>query len=72
MENRYVINEENGILINDTAEGFCRGIEQIAENVRRYDNKLIQANSLKYSYEEIVRSILMPYITDKINRSLLK
>jgi glycosyltransferase involved in cell wall biosynthesis len=65
-ENKYVINNENGILIDDTEDGFCIGIEQIAKNKDNFNNRAIQLNNLKYSYKEIVETILKPYLLNKI------
>lgn len=67
LENRIVINSSNGVLIEDTVDGFCDGIEQIIRNKDKFNTLLIQNNSTKYSWSSIVDNILKPYIEGKVN-----
>lgn len=62
-ENKLVINEKNGVLINDTPDAFCEGLEKIYHNRFYYDSGSIQADSNQYSWDNIVESNLKKYLT---------
>lgn len=62
FENRKVINESNGILINEGAMEFYKGLEHIYQNLDKYDSRKISESAAKYSWENIVDNILKPYI----------
>jgi glycosyltransferase involved in cell wall biosynthesis len=61
-ENASVITEHNGVLIDDTPEGFYEGAKSLARNRRTYDSNAIRTNALQYSWETIVHSNLVPYL----------
>lgn len=55
-ENRYIINCENGVLIQDCAEEFYNGLKQIYERRMIYDSTAIRNSSEKYHWEFITAS----------------
>ena len=59
-ENACVINDDNGVLTEDSVEGFSQGLDAIADKLSGYDSKTIAASSERYSWEEIVRDVLAP------------
>lgn len=61
-ENAAVITEHNGLLIEDTPEAFYQALKKLAENRIAYCSDRIRAEALKYSWETIVHSNLVPYI----------
>ena len=61
-ENAAVITEHNGLLIEDTPEGFYAALQKLVERRTAYSSDRIRAEALKYSWETIVRSNLVPYI----------
>ncbi len=62
FENRKVINESNGILINEGAMEFYKGLEHIYRNLDNYNSRQISESAAKYSWKNIVDNILKPYI----------
>jgi len=61
-ENASVITEHNGVLIDDTPEGFYEGVKALARNRGTYDSDAIRTDALRYSWETIVHSNLVPYL----------
>lgn len=47
-ENKLVIDESNGVLIDDTSAGFFLGLEKIMADRAKYKSAAILANALKY------------------------
>ena len=62
FENSKIITKENGILINDNIESVYKGIDFIYKNLQYYNTKSIQADSVKYSWQNIINSYLKPLI----------
>jgi len=54
LENANIIDDKNGILINDTSEDFYQGLVKIYRHKKKYHSKEIRFNSLKYTWSEIV------------------
>lgn len=65
-ENAAVITEHNGLLIEDTPEAFYAALQTLAERRAAYSSERIRTEALKYSWETIVRSNLVPYINSLI------
>ncbi len=65
-ENAAVITEHNGLLIDDTPEAFYGGLKKLAQTRVAYSSNGIRADALKYSWEAIVRSNLVPYLDSLI------
>lgn len=61
-ENKKVINNQNGFLIGDSIDDFCRGLQYTYENRHLFNSIRIQQESRQYSWENIVKTILYPYI----------
>ena len=61
-ENASVVTEHNGVLIEDTPEGFYEGAKALARNRGAYDSNAIRTNALHHSWETIVHSNLIPYL----------
>ena len=63
-QNRVLINSTNGVLIDDSAESFSEGLEEliikISENI--FDSGQIQANSLNHGWETVISEKYLPYI----------
>lgn len=62
VENQKVINESNGVLINEGAQAFCEGLEHIYQNLNAYNSKEISDSAAKYSWENIVNTIFKQHI----------
>ena len=56
-ENRLVVNEENGVLIDDTATGFYEGLKQLAAQKGSFDSEKIMRDSEKYQWRSIVAAM---------------
>jgi len=57
LENKAVIHNGNGILINDTSDSFYNGLVQIYENKNKYDSNSIRSASMGYTWKKIVRDL---------------
>ncbi|MEI7504287.1 MAG: hypothetical protein WCJ61_13485, partial [Paludibacter sp.] len=67
LENRRVIHETNGVLIEDTEDGFCEGIEFIIGKLGRFNSASIQIDNITHSWANIVDSAIKPYIENHIS-----
>jgi glycosyltransferase involved in cell wall biosynthesis len=56
-ENKLVINQSNGVLTDDTPEGINMGLSKIYHRKTSYNSAVIRRNSLKYNWEDIVRTL---------------
>lgn len=56
-ENRQVINEQNGILINDTPESFAFGIAEIYNNNFSFNEELLRKSVENYNWNRIIQSM---------------
>jgi len=54
LENKKVINTDNGVLINDNSESFYNGLKKIYARLSDYDSDQIRMNSKKYEWEKII------------------
>jgi len=61
-ENRKIINDSNGIIIGESVDDICFGLEHIYLNRVKYISEYIQNDSCKYSWDNIVNFNLVPYI----------
>ena len=62
-ENARVINETNGVLTNDSAEGFCHGLEKLLERLKIFDSGQIRSDIGGYTWNRIVAENLLPFLT---------
>lgn len=67
-ENRSVITDVNGILIDDSAGGVSNGLEQIYKKIGIYDSELIQNSVIEFTWENIVNIQLKPLIFKIIDK----
>ncbi len=52
-ENRRVINNSNGILTNDSTEGFYSGLVGLSTKLKTFDSTRIRQNALQFSWKRI-------------------
>lgn len=68
-ENKKVINNHNGILIQDNAESFYEGLNELINHLDLYHSTEIQTSAEKYTWENIVLNILYNYLRTLIRES---
>lgn len=61
-EHTKVINDNNGVLINDTEDGFYQGLVEIYNNRKKYNSMKIASDSEIFHWKSIVETRLKPYI----------
>ena len=61
-ENSLVVNDGNGVLINDTADSFCEGLEKLANNRVVYNSEKILTTCKQYTWENIIHNDLKSYL----------
>lgn len=61
-ENRKVINEHTGTLIQDNSESFYKGLLEIWKNRKNYNSESIRQYASQFTWEKIVKNILVPFI----------
>jgi glycosyltransferase involved in cell wall biosynthesis len=66
-ENAAVINEHNGLLIDDTPEAFYEALKTLTRHRETYASDRIRTDALRYSWETIVHSNLVPYINSLVH-----
>jgi glycosyltransferase involved in cell wall biosynthesis len=62
FENRLMVNENNGILINDSAEDFCDGLVSIYNRRNSFNSTEIRKSAELYTWENIVSTNLKPFL----------
>lgn len=65
--NKQIINENSGVLINDSPESFANGLEEIVNNKSKYSSSLIREMYKEFTWENIVNSKLLPLIQKLVN-----
>lgn len=65
-ENKSVIHSENGVLINDDANDFCRAIKEIYSKRQTFNSAQIRMDSAPYTWEKVVLNNLKVYFENKI------
>jgi glycosyltransferase involved in cell wall biosynthesis len=61
-ENAAVIVPENGVLVDDTAQGFYEGLRHWYEQRASYDSRAIRESVSRFAWDRIVREQLIPYL----------
>jgi glycosyltransferase involved in cell wall biosynthesis len=61
-ENRLIVNNTNGVLINDTPEDFCNGLKNIYNQRLTYNSSEIRKSVEAYTWQNIVDTNLRPYL----------
>jgi glycosyltransferase involved in cell wall biosynthesis len=67
LENRKILTWSNGILTDDSEEGFSIGLEMMTERLSQYNSMQIREEIRKHSWSNIVNSVVRPYIEKKIS-----
>ncbi|MBZ9687732.1 glycosyltransferase [Clostridium estertheticum] len=62
FENAQIINTTNGILIADTPEGFCEGLNDIITKFEGYNKGKIVNSVSTFTWENIILNNLNPYL----------
>jgi glycosyltransferase involved in cell wall biosynthesis len=65
-ENRLIVNDRNGVLINDTAEDFCNGLAKIYRILNFYNSSEIRKSVESYTWENIVNTNLKPFLLELV------
>jgi glycosyltransferase involved in cell wall biosynthesis len=65
-ENAAVISEHNGLLIDDTPAAFYEGLKKLMSHRRSYCSDQVRREALRYSWETIVHSNLVPYLNSLV------
>ncbi|MCL5282110.1 MAG: glycosyltransferase [Planctomycetes bacterium] len=66
-ENAAVVTEQNGLLIEDTPAAFYEALKKLVSIRDVYSSERIRTEALKYSWEVIVRSNLVPYLNSALS-----
>jgi len=61
-ENKKIITEDNGVLIEDTVQSFEKGLSTIIENYESYDSEKIKRSKDCSTWDKIVTDSLIPFI----------
>ncbi len=61
-EHEKVINDSNGVIVNDSISDFSNGINEVYKNFNKFNFKKIQESSSKYCWGEIITKYLIPII----------
>lgn len=62
FSNKEIINDHNGILINDNPQDFSSALAYIEKNKSTFNNSEIRNTLLSYTWEKIVNDNLKPFI----------
>ena len=61
--NKIIINENNGIIINDDAESFADALEYINKNKKSFNSKVIRNTLEDYTWKNIVCKYLEDFLS---------
>lgn len=61
-ENKSIVNISNGILNDDSPEGFSNGLKEIYDKIGTFNEDLIRNSVSEYSWEQIVKNHLKPLL----------
>jgi hypothetical protein len=56
-ENRQVVSEVNGVLVQDNASSFAAGLKAVYSNFAKYDDQQIRNSALSYQWVKIVEKM---------------
>jgi glycosyltransferase involved in cell wall biosynthesis len=62
FENTLVVDDSNGVLINDTADDFCEGLKKMANSRDTYNSERMRTKSKQYTWETIIQDELKEYL----------
>lgn len=66
-ENKLIVNNKNGVLINDSAEDFCNGLITLYNQRKSFNSLDIRKSVELYTWENIVNANLKPYLQKLMN-----
>lgn len=66
-ENRKIVNSDNGVLIEDSASGFAKGLEILMDCFDKFNSQQIRNTVEQYSTEYNVKHVLVPAIESIVN-----
>lgn len=61
-ENRCLVDDANGVLIDDTPEGFYQGLRELFARRQQFNSEEIRAGAQIHTWEYITRRKLMPWL----------
>ncbi len=64
ISNSEVMTDTNGVVINDTPESVCEGLEKILKDMKKYSSKQIEEGVINYHWSNIVSNNLLPLIVN--------
>ena len=65
-ENSIIINEQNGVLIEDDSPSFYTGLVELHKKLTSYNSKNIKDSIKEHEWETVVRDRLMPILNKTI------
>jgi glycosyltransferase involved in cell wall biosynthesis len=68
-ENRAIITEENGVLFNDTAEGFAAGVRSLLRILPGFESSRLKLTVQNYAWTSIVNDNLRRYLDAAIEKT---
>lgn len=66
LENKHAMSLDAGVLIDDNAESFANGLEEVLNKINIFDSEKIKSLYLDSSWENIVKNNLEPYLHSAI------
>lgn len=67
VENKKIVNDSNGILIDENPDAFSIGLEQLYEKISTFNEDIIRNSVLEYCWENIVDKHLKFLLLSKIH-----
>ena len=67
-ENKSIVNEDNGILIDDNPEAFSIGLEQLCNKTHQFNTEIIRDTVSEFDWEIIVKQYLKPLLYKIVDR----
>jgi glycosyltransferase involved in cell wall biosynthesis len=61
-ENRCLVNDTNGVLIADTPEAFCQGLQELYARRYEFNSEEIRAGAQVHTWEHITMRKLIPFL----------
>lgn len=66
--NKAYINERNGIICDDSIDGFFNALSTVYKNLNQYNSKMIKESLSDYSWDSIVQNKLTPILLELVNQ----
>ncbi len=65
FENKKIINKNNGILIDDTDDGFYMGLKSFILHKANFNSKIIKKSVSNYTWKRIIFTYLFPILNNE-------